>query len=130
MDHAVYIVEHGWHTGLVLATADLDAPDLPYFATLKQRRYVEVGWGDAEFFQADDPGLLMAADAMLTPGPAVLHVASFDQPVEAYFPNEVLHRIPVTRSGTSRIGRFVAASFADHVSTEPASSTRSRAIHR
>lgn len=118
-DHSVYIVEHGWHTGLVLDTADLAATDLPYFATLRQHRFVEVGWGDAEFFQADDPGILTAADAMLTPGPAVLHVASFDQPVESYFKAEVFHRIPVTASGAGRIGRYVADSFADRTSAAP-----------
>ncbi len=107
----VHLVAHGWHSGLVIDTNDLDARDLPYASTLKRHRYVEFGWGDADFFQADHPTIVTALDAMLTPGPAVLHVASFDASPEAYFSKEPLYRIPVSPAGLQELTRFVASSF-------------------
>ncbi len=118
-DREVFIVEHGWHTGLVVSTEDLDASNLPYFTTLRRHRFLEVGWGDAAFFQADDPTALMALDAMLTPGPSVLHVAAFDSPPDAFFKGQLVHRIAMTATGVTNLGRFVARTFADQSSAEP-----------
>lgn len=122
-DRDVFIVEHGWHTGLIVDTRDLAEDDLPYFSMLRRHRYLEVGWGDATFFQADDPTIGMALDAMLTPGPAVLHVAAFDKDPGAFFKGQVVHRIPMTASGVQAVGRFVARSFADQTSSEPAATS-------
>lgn len=122
-DREVFLVEHGWHTGLIVETKDLSASDLPYFATLRRHRFLEVGWGDAAFFQADDPTVLMALDAMLTPGPSVLHVAAFDAPPADFFKGEVIHRLPLTSTGVANLGRFVARSFADQTSPEPAATS-------
>lgn len=118
-DHEVFIVEHDWHTGLVVETKDLAAEDLPYFAAARRHRFLEVGWGDADFFQADDPTIGMALDAMVTPGPSVLHVAAFDDMPASFFKGQVVHRIPLTSSGVAHLSRYLARAFADQTSTEP-----------
>ena len=65
----------------------------------------------------------MAFDAMLTPGPAVLHVASFDLEVGEFFKGETRHQIAVSAEGVARLGRFVAAAFADQKSPLPAATS-------
>jgi hypothetical protein len=78
---------------------------------VKGQRFVEVGWGDAEFFQAAEPGLVLAADAMATPGPSVIHIATFDPDVAARFRGQEILRLPVSREGLAALHRFVAATF-------------------
>lgn len=82
----VFLVSHGWHTGIVIRRADIPARLWPEVGDFPQAEYLEVGWGDRAYYQARDPGLWLTLKAALVPTPSVLHVVGFrDQPA-AHFP--------------------------------------------
>ena len=86
----VWVVAPGWHSGLVVRRADLPDDLFPESADFPKATYLEVGWGDREYYRARDPGLWLALRAALVPGPSVLHVAGFRESPAAYFaPGEV-----------------------------------------
>lgn len=70
----VYVVRRGWHSGVALATADWPQRDWPLLTTFHDARYLEFGWGDADFYQADKPGAGMALAAVLWPSSTVMEV--------------------------------------------------------
>ena len=70
----VYVVRRGWHSGVALATTDWPQPDWPLLTTFHDARYLEFGWGDADFYQADKPGAGMALAAVLWPSSTVMEV--------------------------------------------------------
>ncbi|MCD6374195.1 MAG: DUF2459 domain-containing protein [Caldisericaceae bacterium] len=84
---AVHIFNYGWHTGLVIAVEDIPENYLPYFAMLKQHRFVEISWGDAKFYQYRRPGInwFLALRALLVPTSSVLHMVGFDMPVDHFY---------------------------------------------
>jgi len=89
----VEIVMHGWHTGLVLATKDLDPAIWPEGVELKETPWIELGWGDARFFPAEEQTLGLALDAMVTPDPSVLHVAKLRQAPKELWPTKEVLRL-------------------------------------
>ncbi len=64
----VYVVQRGWHTGVVV-----NAADWPRRSSFADARYLEFGWGDAAYYQADEPTSGMALGS-LWPGPTVMEV--------------------------------------------------------
>jgi uncharacterized protein (TIGR02117 family) len=70
----VYVVRRGWHSGVALAAADWPQRDSPLLATFAEVPYIELGWGDADFYQADKPTAFMAISAVLWPSSTVMEV--------------------------------------------------------
>jgi hypothetical protein len=71
----LYVVSHGWHSGLVVERADL-VKRLPGLA-LGEGSLVEIGWGEARFYQAREATPGMALRAVLQPNESVLQVVPF-----------------------------------------------------
>ena len=83
---AVYLVAHGWHTGIVVRRADIPPGLWPESRDFGFAEYIEVGWGDRDFYQKRDPGVWTTLRAAFLPTSSVLHVVGFPGPVERYFP--------------------------------------------
>ena len=64
-DHAVYVVSHGWHTGIVLPAKLLTADNPQLKARFGEVEFLEVGWGDEAFYQAEEITFANAARAAL-----------------------------------------------------------------
>ncbi|HEV2430467.1 MAG TPA: DUF2459 domain-containing protein, partial [Burkholderiales bacterium] len=71
----LYVVSHGWHSGLVVERSDL-VKRLPGLA-LGEGSLVEIGWGEERFYQAREATLGMALRAVLQPNASVLQVVPF-----------------------------------------------------
>ncbi|HLE45114.1 MAG TPA: DUF2459 domain-containing protein, partial [Methylomirabilota bacterium] len=81
----VHIVGHGWHTGLVIRRADIPEATWPEHQNFADAEYVEVGWGDRDFYQAEQVSLGAALKAGLWPTEGVLHVVGVTAPPARYF---------------------------------------------
>lgn len=107
----IYIVSHGWHAGVVLARADIPIDLLPEATDFPSARYLEIGWGDRDYYPAKDPGLLTMLNAVLFPTPGVLHVVGFSAPVDTFFPVSTIVEIKLPTAGFDRLSRHIDASF-------------------
>jgi uncharacterized protein (TIGR02117 family) len=103
----VWIVDHGWHTGLVLPAADLPADVWPERHDFAAARFLEVAWGDREFYTTPDAGLWLAVKAALASGGSVLHVVALDRPVAEYFAGGEVIELRVSRAGLAALARFI-----------------------
>jgi uncharacterized protein (TIGR02117 family) len=72
--HVVYVVRRGWHSGVALAAADWPQRDSPLLSIFAEAQYLEFGWGDADFYQADKPTASMGISAVLWPSSTVMEV--------------------------------------------------------
>lgn len=107
----VFVVNHGWHTGIVVPTASLPDSAKPLWAGAERGRYLEFGWGDDGFYRADKVTSGTALRAMFWRNPAVLHVVSLDEPPEEYFPYSGVIRINVTTNGFQRLCSYLEQSY-------------------
>jgi uncharacterized protein (TIGR02117 family) len=112
----VYVVRRGWHSGVALATADWPQRDWPLLTTFNDPRYLEFGWGDADFYQADEPGAGMALAAVLWPSSTVMEVVPLQAappPAAGDFEAVAVH---VTNAELEAIASALDASFEQPIS--------------
>ena len=69
----VYVVNHGWHTGFVIPASGIHQ----LIPELKNRfgnaPYIEFGWGDNEFYQAEEITSGITLKAIFLPTDSVVH---------------------------------------------------------
>ena len=107
----VYIVNHGLHTGIVLPKKDAD-PYMHSFDDFKSARYLEIGWGDEAYYQAEKETLWMGIRALFWPTDSVLHVAALQTDPVAYFSNSEVVQLKLSKTGFIRLVEFIDNSFA------------------
>lgn len=107
----VFVTGHGWHTGLVVPAHDLQAR----FPALKKRfgdaPYIEFGWGDLDFYQAEEVTAGVALKAILWPTAAVMHAVAVPTDIRAYFPGSEIQRLCLSQRNYASLIDFIAGSF-------------------
>ncbi|MFN8981267.1 MAG: DUF2459 domain-containing protein [Alphaproteobacteria bacterium] len=106
----VWVVSNGWHSGIVLARADVPESVIPEIADFPHARFFEFGWGDAEFYPAREAGAWLALRAAF-PGPAVMHVAGLSDHPARIWPNVTILPFAVDADGLRRLLDFLRQSF-------------------
>lgn len=109
---AIWVVKHGWHTGLVVPVEAVPSQIWPERDDFPGSRYLEVGWGDREFYQAQDPTSGLAVRAALWPTPSVLHVVAFAEPPARLFPSAEIVELHLSPRGFEQLCAFVAHAYA------------------
>jgi uncharacterized protein (TIGR02117 family) len=108
---AIYLVSHGWHAGIVLRRADIPADLWPENAVFPYAEFIEVGWGDKQYYQTPDAHFGIALRALLWPTPSVLHIVGFNGAVTEYFPSSEIIEIKLGEPGFELLLHYIAASF-------------------
>jgi uncharacterized protein (TIGR02117 family) len=81
----VYLVNYGWHTGLIIGKSSIPEGLWPESADFPGAQYLEVGWGDRDYYQASRPDLWMTLKAALVPTASVLYVKPVVMPSRLYY---------------------------------------------
>jgi len=81
---SVYVMSNGFHTGLILPTADIPQGVWPELKDVPQHPWVEVGWGSEIFYRAKSITAPVVFGAVL-PNASVLHVVGWDLPPQETF---------------------------------------------
>jgi uncharacterized protein (TIGR02117 family) len=108
----IYLVNQGWHAGIVLRRADIPDSNWPILGDFPKAHYLEVGWGDMDFYLTQDPHWGLTLKAALWPTASALHIAGFNGSVPAYFPYSEIVRIELSSADFEHLSRTIAASFA------------------
>ena len=107
----IYVITHGWHTGIAMRAADIDFArwrPLPHPA---RTRYIEIGWGDRDYYPAPGFNLWYGFKALAWPTPSVLQVTGFNEPPARYFSASEVVELGVSRTGFERLLAHITASF-------------------
>lgn len=107
----IYVVNHGWHTGIVIRRGDIPPNMWPEHRQAPPGESLEVGWGEREFYQTPDPNAWQALSAALWPSRSVLHLAGFNGPVREQFPHSEIIAIPVDTAGMARLAQYVSSAY-------------------
>jgi hypothetical protein len=78
----VYLVKENWHTGIMFQVNEFTRSELPLLNLFSQYEYVDIGWGDADFYQAPGMDKYLAAKAILIPTPTVIRIDGYKFPME------------------------------------------------
>jgi uncharacterized protein (TIGR02117 family) len=116
----IWVVRHGWHTRVAVRRADVDPSIWPESRDLGDVAYLEVGWGDRDFYPNSDPSIWDTIDPVIRATPAALHVGGLDRAPSELFPDTAVVRLSVSAHGIDRLARFVS----DHYVRDAAGAPR------
>lgn len=111
VETAVYVTSNGWHTGLVLPRAAIPLERIPEAADFPKAPFLEFGWGDAEFYPAQNPTVAMVLRAAFTPTAAVMHVVGLAAEPARVFPKAEVVRLQVDPDMLERLLDQIHGSF-------------------
>jgi len=107
---AIYVVRRAQHTGIAVRKADWPDPHWAVLEDFPHARYLEFGWGDAVYYQAEKKTLRMTLGAVLWPSPSVMQVVGFTEipePASAEFVE-----VAVSDGGLRALAASIRSSFA------------------
>ncbi|MEE3719991.1 DUF2459 domain-containing protein [Tumidithrix elongata RA019] len=110
--HTIYLVKHDFHTGIAWSQTEniKEGKALMGAEKWKDSPYVEVGWGDRQFYYSNDTSILSMIRAMVIPSPSTLHVASFAEPPEVFFQFPVF-QLELSEAGFEKLVAYIQRSF-------------------
>ncbi len=115
----VYVVRHGWHSGLVIRRDQIPPEAWPEHARFPAAQFLEVGWGDRAFYQSPDAGIALALEASFASGGSVLHLTGLDRPPAEHFAHAEITAVELSAGGTEALARFVSRGYARDTSGAP-----------
>ena len=107
----IFLVNHGWHAGIVVKRSDIMYSDWPKPDVFADMDYVEIGWGDRAYYTSPDPGSGLAAKALLLPTSSVVHLVGFRGQPENYFPYSEIVKLQLSVPGFEKMIRCISKSF-------------------
>ncbi|MGX2030971.1 MULTISPECIES: DUF2459 domain-containing protein [Methylocaldum] len=102
-ENTIYLVDLGWHTGLAVKRADIPPGLWPESQDFPKAEYLEVGWGDRDFYQAAGFNLWYGFKAVVAPTASVLHVVGVPVHPTAYFPAAEIVEVPLSEQQLRQI---------------------------
>jgi uncharacterized protein (TIGR02117 family) len=109
---SVFVVDHGWHTGIVVRREHLPDSVGAERNDLADSEYVEVGWGDADFYRAEQPTSSLGLKAAVWSTSSVLYVVGLDQPPYRSLDPAHCTEVRLSARGLSELDTFIAMTFA------------------
>jgi uncharacterized protein (TIGR02117 family) len=108
----IYVVSHGWHTGMVIRRSDVPAGLWPESAHFPNAEYLEIGWGDRDYYMTPGFSLWLAIKALFWPSRSVLHVVGFTGSVVHNFPTSDVVELQLAASGLEALVHLIHSSHA------------------
>lgn len=109
---SIYLVKANWHTGLMIPINDFTKKVLPVLSYFEGFKYVDIGWGDAEFYQSPGFNICLAAYAILPPTPSVIRIDGYKFPIERVIEwREFAIQFVLPKERFLRIADFINQSF-------------------
>ena len=112
----IYVASHGWHTGVIVDAETLESLMPQLHARFASKLYLEIGWGDAGFYQAKEITADLVMQAVFWPTESVVHVVGFSMNPVEYFDNSDVREILVGTQQYESLLTFLKNSFAKNES--------------
>lgn len=103
LSKTIYLVSHGWHAGIVVKRTDIPVGIWPLHNEFPEAEYLEVGWGDKDYYMTPQSNLGIMLKAGLLPKVSVLHIVGLRGPVTRYFRLSEVISIELSDVGFQRL---------------------------
>lgn len=118
----VFVVHNGWHAALVVPKADLPRDKIPEKGDFPEAEYLEISWGDRDYFPAAEGSVGLALRAAFWSRGSVLHIVGFNGVVKDYFAEGEVIEIALSREAFEPFIDFLSSSFSRIARSAPAES--------
>jgi len=108
----VYVVKYRWHTAIVFNRLEAQQIMTGLKHDFKDHQFIEIGWGDKDFYMAPEPTFWHGFKAIFWPTQSVLHVHGFNNNPEWYYNDVDLIRIQLPKNRYEELLVEIKKSFA------------------
>ncbi|ALO16386.1 hypothetical protein L21SP5_02763 [Salinivirga cyanobacteriivorans] len=109
--YPVYIVQAGWHTGIVLQTVDIPLNIFKEAQPYTQYKYLDVSWGEEKYYQIPEPGVFVSMSTILWPTRAVVSMSPYSREIKTYYRQPTIIKINMTEKRYFALCRFLSNAF-------------------
>jgi uncharacterized protein (TIGR02117 family) len=118
----IFVVHNNWHAALVVRRADLTEGLVPEQDHFPEAEYLEIGWGDRDYFPATEESVGLALRAAFWSRGSVLHVVGLRGAVRDYVTDGEIIELALSPEAFRRLSEFISASFSRANPSIPAQS--------
>ncbi len=108
---SIFLVPQGGHTGIAVRRADIPAPLWPEKRDFPAADFLEVGWGERDFYMAQTAGPWLSFKAAFFPNRSVLHVAGVRGELAAFFRQSEIVEIRLSQPALDGLMRYLHDAF-------------------
>jgi len=112
---SIYIVKRGWHTGIAVAAANWPNREWSVLADFANSDYLEFGWGDERFYQAEPETFWLGVRAALWPTSSVIHVIGIRSPIIENIEANDIVEVRVSVDGLRQMAAAIEREFTEPV---------------
>ena len=109
-EKTIHVTSNGWHSGIVIARADLPPGFIPETADFPAATHFEFGWGNRDYYTTPRKTRGLTLGAAL-PSAAVVHMAAYPRPPRSY-PGYEAVTLRVSDDGFRRLAAYLHQAFA------------------
>lgn len=112
-NYKIYLIKNYWHTGIVFPVNEETLALIEALEYFKNRKFIDIGWGDEEFYQHPGFNLFLAAKAILYPTASAIRIEGFDyDDVNIYLSQcDEAIEIPLEKNELDTICTFINQAF-------------------
>lgn len=108
----IYLIKYYWHVGILLELDSTAIKGIPVLSRFKDYKFVDIGWGDEDFFQDSKTDYYNAAKAILFPTKSVIKITAHQSDVEGIIKwSSFCIKIKLTDDQYSGLLEFINKSF-------------------
>lgn len=109
--HTIYVSSISWHTGIVVPAYSMPDSLWPEEHAYPEDAYLEIGWGEADYFPHEGFNLWYAIKSVFWPTSSVLHVNPIREQVESYYTATDVVRITVNDEQLRQLIHYLTGEF-------------------
>ncbi len=117
--YKIYVVRHSWHAGIMIPAYSIKSDSLPVLADFPDANYIEIGWGDSVFYQADNPKVSTTLKAGVIPSPSILHVTGISEKAADYLEYRDAVRFSLNKNQFNDLIQYIHTEFFYDKASEP-----------
>ena len=106
----IYLIKQYWHTAIAIQYTDIDVTIFPEAVLFENFEIIDIGWGDAEFYQHPGFDSGLAFKALFYNTPSTLRIEGIGIPKKTYFDiSEIVISLQITHDQLEKILTFVSS---------------------
>jgi uncharacterized protein (TIGR02117 family) len=107
----IYVVRHGLHTGFVIPAETIQSLLPGLSDRFGDVPYLEIGWGDKAYYEAEDVTIGLTLRAVLWPTDSVIHAVGVPERPDIYFADKPVESLCLDKQQYAALVAFMEQSF-------------------
>ncbi len=108
----IYLIKSYWHVGILFPVDSTVIDEIPALITFDKYNFVDIGWGDEDFYQDPETDYYNAAKAILFPTKSVIKATGHMSELESIIRwSDFCIKISMTNEQYKDLVKFIADSF-------------------